>query len=191
MKNNGFTLVEMLIAIGIFAMLAVSGAALLQGSVSAQDLTRQRLDGLAGEERLSAMLANELGQALARPTRDSAGTPEPAFEGGGDMLLSYVRAGRTNPQEAARGGVERVTWRVVQGRLERTARMHPDGGVDGQPVAILDGVTSATIRFRDGADWRAVWDPVDPAKLPSAIELTIAREGRAPIVRKVMVGVGG
>ena len=46
MRNNGFTLVEMLVALGIFALLAGAGVGLLRSSLDVQSSVDTRLTAM-------------------------------------------------------------------------------------------------------------------------------------------------
>jgi len=48
MNRNGFTLVEMLVALGIFALLAVAGVGVLRSSVDLQGAVDTRLTTIGG-----------------------------------------------------------------------------------------------------------------------------------------------
>jgi general secretion pathway protein J len=187
--QQGFTLIELMIALLIFGMIASAGIGLLNFSVRAQAVTAIRLDDLARERRLSALLAADLAQAVPRVRRDDGGTVKPAFEGGrGLVLLSYVRSGWSNSTGAARSGLQHVEWRLTQGRLERTAQPYVDGGAAGAPVVMADGVSSASVRFRLKGEWRSDWTPTDPAAMPRAVELIVSRGGAPAITRRFLVG---
>ncbi|HYZ47905.1 MAG TPA: type II secretion system protein, partial [Sphingomonas sp.] len=82
MNRNGFTLVELLVALLIFGMLAAAGVGLLRFSVDAQAATKTRLDALAGERRVESLVAADAAQAVPRVTRNEAGDPVQAFDGG-------------------------------------------------------------------------------------------------------------
>jgi prepilin-type N-terminal cleavage/methylation domain-containing protein len=60
-REAGFTLVEMMVAIVIFGILAIAGVGLLRASVNTQAAIDNRLDGLNGQERV-ALLAADVGQ---------------------------------------------------------------------------------------------------------------------------------
>jgi general secretion pathway protein J len=187
--ENGFTLIELLVALLIFGLIASAGIGLLNFSVSAQATTALRLDDLARERRLSALLTADLAQAVPRLRRDSSGSVRPAFEGSkGGVLLSYVRSGWSNSGDAVRSGLQQVEWRLNGGQLERSARRFVDGAPAGTPVVMVDRVTSATVRFRQRGDWRSDWTPGDPAAMPRAVELIVSRGGAPAITRHFVVG---
>ncbi len=189
--ENGFTLIELLIALLIFGMLASAGVALLSFSVRAQAATTERLSATANDRRISALLSADLAQVVPRISRSVDGSAEAAFDGGkGDVMMSYIRSGWSNGGGAARSGLQRVEWRLEQGRLERITRPIVDGAIDAKPIIMAQNVESATVRFRLKGEWRDDWSASDPRALPRAVELTITSTGGAPIVRKFLVGTG-
>jgi general secretion pathway protein J len=189
--ENGFTLIELLIALLIFGMLASAGVALLSFSVRAQAATMARLTATANERRISALLSTDLAQVVPRISRDVSGNAEAAFDGGkGAVLMSYVRSGWSNSGGAARSGLQRVEWRLVQGRLERITRPIVDGAINAKPIIMAQNVESARVRFRLKGEWRDDWSATNPRALPRAVELIITSSGSAPITRKFLVGTG-
>jgi general secretion pathway protein J len=55
---------------------------------------------------------------------------------------------------------------------------------------MIDNIELATIKFRVKGEWRDDWSATDPRALPRAVELTMKRNGQAPVVRKFLVGTG-
>ena len=190
-NQAGFTLVELIISLFIFGMLAAAGVGLLTYSTQAQAVTAERLEGVAAERRLTALLTNDLAQAVARVSRDITGAPEPAFRGGqGPVLLRYVRSGWSNSGDATRSGIQRVEWRLNQSTLERVTRLLVDGATDSEPIIMADNVERVALRFRNEGAWQSDWAPSDPLELPEAVELTITRKGEAPLTRLFLAGAG-
>ena len=188
--EHGFTLIELLISVAIFAMIAGAGVSILSTSVRGQEIVQGRLSSIADSRRVAALLASDLGQIVARSTRSVSGQVEPAFEGGnGKVLITYVRSGKSNPDEMNRSGLERVTWRQSGDRLERIVREQLDGGTDGEPAVMIHDLESARVRFRLGAGWSKDWVPAKPDDLPRAVELTIQRRGEAAL--SIMAFAGG
>jgi general secretion pathway protein J len=190
-SQAGFTLVELVISLFIFGMLAAAGVGLLTYSTQAQAVTAERLEGVAAERRLTAILTNDLAQAIPRVSRDLTGAPEPAFRGGqGPVILRYVRAGWSNSGDATRSGIQRVEWRLNQTRLERITRPLVDGAANAEPIIMAENVESVALRFRNEGAWQADWAPSDPLELPEAVELIITRKGEAPLTRLFLAGSG-
>src|SRR3546814_16487669 len=90
--ERGFTLVEMLVALSIFAAIAAMGVALLRSSVDTQDAVQERLKAMGGINRLRAVMANDLAQAVQRPTSGQAGAAVPGIHGT-STGLAFVHGG--------------------------------------------------------------------------------------------------
>lgn len=191
-KGNGFTLVEMMVALVIFGMLAAAGVALFTGAVRAQGAAAVRLDADAAEQRMVALFTADLAQAQARVWRGADGGTRPAFGGtngvGAAPLLSFVRGGVTGSEAIGQSALRRIEWRIRDGRLERVSYARVDGATDGQAVALTGGVTRVTMRYRGDNDWSESWQPVRADLLPRAVELTLARDKRPDVVIAGLVG---
>ena len=190
---NGFTLVELLVALTIFALLSAAGVTLLSFSVRAQAAADERLTRLAEIRRAGALLTSDLAQAAPRISRDEAGAVKPAFVGGsgqGDaVILSLVRRGWENLDGAPRPSLQKVQYRWVSGRIERTAYAHVDGGPPMAPVAVMTGVRNVRLRYRDPrGEWRDRWDPTQPTLMPSAVEMMIDTQESGSIRQLFLVG---
>jgi len=178
--QSGFTLVEMLVALTIFALLAAAGVGLLRSSVDTQTAVEQRLYEMASIGRVDALLSSDLGQVVERPTR-AGGGERPAFIGQ-PSRMEFVRGGWANLDGERRSDLQRVAWQVAGGALLRSGHRNLDGPDYGAAAAIARGLAQAGFRYRgtDG-NWASEFQssPVQP--LPAAVELTVVPPGRAPI----------
>lgn len=184
--ERGFTLIEMLVALAIFAMVSAAGVMMLRASLDAQASVSTRLADTSGLMRLRAMLAGELMSAQPRPVRDTGGTMQPAIAANGNsMALSY--AGDGTP-----GGVGRATYRLDGSNLVRTGGLYADGAPEGPPAVLIRNVAALRWRYRgiDGA-WADGWAPDRPDRLPRAIEMTLTRKNSPPVVMAFVVGPDG
>jgi len=180
--ENGFTLVEVVVALFIFALLASAGVSLLSFTVKAQAVSARVLAEVSDDRRLSAILIADLGQAVPRISRDLSGATRPAFEADQDeMLMAYVRGG-SKPQH--------VEIRLVNGTLVRIATPFVDGAATNVPITLETDVERVRLRFRTKTDWIDNWDSERTDTLPRAIELTMTRRGEAPVKRLFLVGAG-
>lgn len=187
--RNGFTLVELLVALLIFGMLSAAGVSLLSFSVRAQAAAGERLGDLAALRRASALMAADLAQAAPRIHRDAGGAALPAFAGGEGFAL--VRRGWENVDGAARSSLQRVEWRLSGRTLERQAYPLVDGAEPLPAAAMLEDVERLRLRYRDGrGEWRARWDPEKPDALPVAVEVVIDRAAGGSIRQLFVTGTG-
>jgi general secretion pathway protein J len=190
--ERGFTLVEMMVALVIFGLLAAAGVVLFGGAVRAQAAASARLDADAGEQRMIALLTADLAQAQSRPWRGDDGGARPAFGGtngiGAAPVLSFVRGGVAGSDAIGQSALRRIEWRLRDGRLERVSYPRVDGAIEGQAVALASGVTGVRIRYRGDVDWSESWQPQRPDQLPRAVEVTLSRDKRPDVVIAGLVG---
>ena len=181
MKRNGFTLVEMLVALGIFALLAAAGVGVLRSSVDVQSAVDTRLTAMSSIARLNAMLSNDLGQAVDRPSRASSGS-RPAFVGDGSGM-AFVSGGRANFDGSSRSELQRIAWRSANGTVQRKGFTALDGSDEGIASPLNRDIRSAAFRYRilDGS-WNSSFTSTPQQPLPTAVELTLTPSAGAPIV---------
>ena len=189
MNRNGFTLVEMLVALCIFALLAVAGVGVLRSSVDVQGSVADRLTAIGGVARLHAMFSSDLGQTVDRPSR-STGGERPAFVGDAQSV-EFVSAGHANFDGAPRSDLQRIEWRIEGGTLRRIGFAAVDGGDEAIASPLARDVASAQFRYRmlDGS-WNSSFTSTAEQTLPAAVELTITPSGGRPIVMVFAVPPG-
>ena len=106
MTSRGFTLVEMLVAMAVFSLLAVAASSLLGVSLRNADVFT-RADAATRELQIArTIMRADFAQIARRPVRDAYGAPTPTvFAGGAAVaekpILSFVRYGWDNP-----GGID-------------------------------------------------------------------------------------
>ncbi|WOK36827.1 type II secretion system minor pseudopilin GspJ [Sphingomonas sp. C3-2] len=189
--ERGFTLVELMVALLIFSMLAAAGVALLGASVRGQEAAGKRLDEMAELRRMDTALSVDLGQALPRTSRNEAGDRVPAFEASADdFRIALVRGGWSNPSGSNRSALQKVEYRLVDGRIERTAYAMADGAAALEPAVLMENVTAARLRFRVKGEWFDRWESARADALPQALELVVARTDGAEIRQLFLVGSG-
>ena len=192
--RSGFTLIEVMIALLIFALLAAAGVLVLSQSIDNRFVVKTATDRTAELQRLRASLSADLGQAAPRRVRAANG--QPAFstilaaEAPGDPLLVLVRAGWSNPDGRPRASLQRVEYRLVEDRLERRVYPYLDGARPGPPQVLYQGVSAPAVAFiSEGAEApRFLPSPGRP--LPDAVRLDLTLEGYGPVRQLFVVGGG-
>lgn len=193
-REAGFTLVEVLVSLLIFGLLAAAGVALLSFSVRAQTATAARLDETSAMNRLNAILTADLAQAVNRPTRGAGGETLPPFVGesgpGAAPMLGLVRGGWSNLDGDPRASVQKVEYGLVDGALARTAYPMLDGAAPTPPAPLLDHVKRVALRYRIKGAWSDRWSGTPQAPLPDAIELRVQRDDGVATRQLFLVGTG-
>lgn len=188
-RESGFTLVEVMVALMIFGMIAAAGVSILSFSVRAQAASAARLDDTAALSRTMAALSADMAQALVRPARDERGALRPAFDGdGGGVAL--VRGGWTNIDALPRASAQKVAWRLNGTTLARIGYPQIDGAVPLPATPMLTGVRDARFRFRHLGAWSDRWDGAGGVPLPQALELIVTRADGVRYRSMFLVGTG-
>ena len=188
--EQGFTLVEVMVSLLIFGMLAAAGVAILSFSIRAQGATGAKFDDLSSLNRTVSLMSGDLGQAAQRPSRDESGTLTPAFTGKADGQLRFVRSGWSNIDGAPRAGIQKVAYRLDGGVWQRTAYPMVDGAAPLPPTTLLTRVRSVVARYRYRGAWSDRWDGTQGAPLPQAVEIDVLREDGTGYRAVMLVGTG-
>ena len=181
---RGFTLLELLIAIAIFALLGLGTYRMLDSVLQTDKVTRAHEMQLRELVRAMAAFERDVLQVQARPTRDPFGDPRAALLGE-DLdapALELTRSGWRNPLGQSRSGLQRVRWQLSGEQWQRQYWTVLDQAQDSQPQVqqALDGVTRLQLRYLDQeGSWQTSWppqsnNPDDALKLlPQAVELVL------------------
>jgi general secretion pathway protein J len=140
----GFTLIEMIVALGLLALISMAGLALVETVLSAQRRTDGRMERLATIERALFLIDADFTQA----------TDGPRFA---DNAVLIRRNGRDGPVL--------VGYALVGGALVRLYNMAPH--------ALLPGVLAAHWRFHRGGTWEPFPPKSDDPLQDDAVELTL------------------
>ena len=191
MKQRGFTLLELLIALAVFAILSVMAYRGLAAVGEARARVEAQAEALAALQLALGLLERDLEQAVGRPVRDAYGETAPAFEGSalGPQLMALTRAGWRNPAGAPRSDLQRVAYRYRDETLIRAHWRVLDQAQDSAALErpLLAGVNAVDLRFLDQRlQWQSAWPPEaggDPARLPRAVEITLDVDGIGEVRR--------
>jgi general secretion pathway protein J len=178
--SRGFTLIEVLVALVVFAaMAAITWSALGQIARARSALAAEQ-DRFAAVVRSMSDLGRDVRQAISRPLRGNYGELLPAVLGNGDRL-ELSRLGFANPRAEARSNIERVLYAIDNRTLRRGRYAVLDRAAGSAPEwrELLDRVDGLRLRYlsAEGA-WLEQWPPRDaPAEdLPRAIEFRLTLE---------------
>jgi general secretion pathway protein J len=176
---NGFTLLEMLVALAVFAVIGVMAHQLLWHMVRAHDHVDERAIRLADLQRAMQIMQRDLMQVAHRPIRDELGDPLPALILGDQRPLEFTRQGWRNPLELARSDLQRVAYGLEGETLYRYFWTVLDRSEESQPnrqellVDVTDfEVTVIDLRGNVHAFWPLIGElALDPEAAPAAISV--------------------
>lgn len=186
--SRGFTLLEILIALSVFAVMSMMAYAGLAAILKAGEATKPRSEKMAQLQTTWYLLNEDLSQMINRPIRDEQGDKEPAFDGGkGNEILVLTRSvpiWTVMPQN----GIQRVSYRFENGALYR------------QIWTLLDRTPETQFRRKKLIDAERVeinfydensksWLPYVSTKagVPKALEINIELKGLGIIRRSFLV----
>jgi general secretion pathway protein J len=182
LREAGFTLVEMLVSLLLFGIIASVATALTVGATRSFAASDTTLATVQGMETTRAVLAADLGQAARRPSLAADGKPMPAFTltPTGFVIVRH-RPGGVLPE------IEKVAWGFEEGRLLRQGFPAVDGAEPGEALVMQSGLAAVRIRVAGAGGWQEGWAPARPDELPAAVELTLLRSDGVPIILKLLV----
>lgn len=184
---GGFSLVEMLVAVAVFALASALAYGGLRTLVQAQTHARETKTELGRLQFAMGLFERDLTSAARRSIRDGYGAWKPALEGS-SQRLELTRHGLANALSLPRAELERVAWlkRDEQWLRLRWPVLDRAPGTTAQEDALLDGIERMQLEFLDGQGrWQRQWPPeqglVTP--LPRAVRLTLEVQGYGELVR--------
>ena len=200
MRSRGFTLLEVLVAIAVFAVVAALAYGGFNQLSQQRDIVERSANRTRAVQSAVQRMSEDFEMLEPRPIREPLGeTLEPALrvtEARVDTIADLTRAGWTNPAGMTRSTLQRVTYRLQDNKLQRAYWNALDRTLTAEPTSavLLDNVRNVAFRFMDqNQSWHQQWPPLgysgpDAARLrPIAVEITIELEDWGKIVRLVEV----
>lgn len=200
-RHSGFTLVEIIVAIAIFAVVSVLALSGYNELIRQREIAATSMARVRAVQRTVTRLTQDFEQLEPRRIRNAtAATTDAALlaTGGSTTLAEFTRGGWTNPAGVSRSTEQRVAYRLINGELYRDYWTVLDRTLSSKPAEtkLLDKVTTLTFRFMDNnRQWQTVWPASisatgasgSNADLPRAVEITLTLEDWGEIKRVVEV----
>jgi general secretion pathway protein J len=198
-RTRAFTLIEVLVSLAIFGILAAFAYGALGQTLAASELLTDRMERLQALQKTVRLVSEDFLQLSPRPVRDELGDSLSAsldtdFQSG--FALELTRGGWSNPVVLPRGTLQRVAYRIEENELIRYHWRVLDRTFSNEPVSVplLDGVESILFRFlQANGEWTEQWPPNNQAgpgrarQRPLAVEVILTLESEGQITRLIEV----
>lgn len=191
---KGFTLIEVLLAIAIFAIISLASFSLLDGVIRTKEGIEDKQKGLEQLQRVWLLMERDFLQLSRRSIRIDGERPQVKFVYndispfvGRETQISFVRYGWTNPGMALpRSEMQSVAYLIEEETLKRLHFNFVDSVVDQEPKEreLLSDVEEMTLRYYYGDDWK---EELPEGQWPQAIEVTIKTKSFGDLVRKFLL----
>jgi general secretion pathway protein J len=200
MKSRGFTLIEVLIALTIFAVMSALAYRGLTSILDARDRVAQENRKWREVAVFFARLEADLVNAVARDIRNSNNLTEAAFIGNttfakeSEGQLMFTRMGLPGASGTL-AAPQRLGYRLKQGTIEELVWPVLDQGQRTVPTIqpLLERVNTLQLRYLDASNqWRDVWPGLSTgtttvAPLPKAVEVALTLESGEIITRLLLL----
>lgn len=176
-RYRGFTLLELLVSLAIFSLIAAMAYGGLHTVLQNRNNTDRHAQAMQQMQLLYRLLQRDIEQIIARPVRNEFGDSIPAILVNDDGFIDLTRAGWSNPLERPRSSLQRVAWFVRDEELIRRYWLVLDRAQDSPPLdtVIMDGVEEFSVRLMDNKNkWHSRWPPQTLTQSPSALKIVVA-----------------
>jgi len=191
--QSGFTLLELLIALSIFAVMSVMIFGGLREVINIRSATDEHTSRLTELQLAFMYFSRDTRQLINRPVRGEYGDSLNALQSNdiGLYRLELTRDGYSNPAGLNRSSLQRVAYGLNDNKLYRYRWKVLDRAEDSKPTKtlMLDNVSDFNLRFLEKNDtsnntqnssWVTAWPPQTEGDavsgLPKMIEVTFELE---------------
>lgn len=198
-RRRGFTLIELVLAMGMVAILAVSLYASLKVAFDTEATATAAVEPGRTADLAFEFIRDDL-QNVMPPHDPSTYTSQyqylaGSFEGttggatGADADLTFFSTSSMKDHPSSNGEIKEIelTTDMVDGKkcLVRKAARNLTVEVSPPPSdeeVLCRGVDSFTVQYFDGTNWNDFWDStqITPNELPAAVQVTIALDRTPP-----------
>lgn len=196
--QRGLTLIELVIAIGVFALFSAMAYGALDRIMSQHDRLESEQLFWRTLSLVFLRVDEDMAQARPRRVRDIDGNLVPSLRGQptdtralAEATLEFTRGGVIDLSAGGNAVLQRVGYRLQDNQLIRLSWSVLDRGPQSKPTeaVLLKDVEAFSVRFLGPNDeWLEEW-PVEGVanELPRGVELTLKLKGHGEFTRSFVV----
>lgn len=183
-SQNGFTFIEVMVSVGVFAVIATICYATLSQYLKVREGLEVNHRELQLIQRTFTLLERDLRYMVNRPVRAEYGDSEAAFLseiGAIEGELFRITVSEPDVEVPGNTSLRRIAWRLVDGVLYRDSWLVLDRVQDSEPQSrlVLRGISRVDILHYQWTDELGVQQlfELEPNVMPYATELLITLDG--------------
>jgi len=195
--RHGFTLIEVIIAMSIFAIVSLLAYSGLNSVIQSKTHTEAALERLQELQMTMLTMANDFQSISNQNGIDALGGPLLKLTTqDSDYVISFNREGWRNPANQLRSTLQRVSYQLDDEKLRRIYWQHINRADDEQRIerVLIRNSESLELRFLDQKNqWKTSWPSASsltttsPSTLPKAIEITLIMGDWGQIKRLILL----
>ncbi|TKB46681.1 type II secretion system minor pseudopilin GspJ [Thalassotalea mangrovi] len=199
MRNRGFTFLEVILAMAIFALVGLTSATMLSNVLKSSDIAEAKNARLVELQRAFLVMERDFLQMTKRSVRIEGEAPLQGFLHSNESTYSsnthgiaFVRQGWSNPALLLpRSDLQAVAYQLEEDTLNRLHRIFVDTVVGEEPKvrALIQGVEKVDFEFFYSNKW--IGDLQTGEELPKAIAVEIELQDLGLIRREFLVAGTG
>lgn len=193
-KQMGFTLIEIMVAMAIMALIGVGALKVLDEATKSSDSIKRNGDRLNNVQRAFMFISDDMQQLTLRQIRDEFGDKVASMKSdlqSSTPYISFTKLGRRNPAQLPRSNLEHLIYSIEDKVLYRTSYTYADGMSADNALKrpILNEVEKMKVTFFDGEEWGDYWPVIDGnedgavAELPVAVKMNLTLSDYGDIER--------
>jgi len=199
-QNEGFTLIEILVAMAIFTIIGLASTGVLTSVINSDQLSSERFEKLEQLQRAMLTIERDILQIVPRAVRINGEPVSAVISGGEDVFdsdadgLGFVRIGWHNPQMLLpRSTLQAVGYRIQEQQLQRLYGNYVDNVIGYEPKVkiLLSGIEDFQVSFLTDVEqlekpqeWEETYSSTT---LPIAVSITIVSKTFGEIRREFIL----
>lgn len=193
-RIDGFTFIEMLLAVAIFAMVGLASFAVLNSVTEGDRLSQQAAERLQKLQFALMVMERDLMQISLRHVRiQGEAAQKERFWGGRFLLesedgaLGFARHGWRNPgMVLPRSELQLLGYRLQEEQLQRLFTLYPDAitGTEPRVQVLLEDIAELEFGFLQGEAWEDSWRD---ASWPQAVRIRLTHNELGLIEKVVLL----